>query len=93
VTGALYGDDVSHAERTPVTDGPWRELAFRERDGIDVALLWSAISGRLTVSVLDRRTGEAFTLDAPPDCALDVFHHPHSYAAWRVRNALERLGV
>jgi hypothetical protein len=60
-----------------------RELAYRENDGLEVALLWDARHDALTVSVLDTKTGEFFALDAARDKALDVFYHPFSYAASR----------
>lgn len=60
---------------------PYRELAFRESDGIEVTLLWNTRDNRVIVSVSDGRTGECFEIDAPRDKALDVFHHPYSYAA------------
>jgi hypothetical protein len=61
-----------------------RELHHRSSDGIDVRLLWSEHDGRVAVAVSDARTGEAFTVDVRPgDRAMDVFHHPFSYAAWR----------
>ena len=56
------------------------ELAHRKSNGLDVSLLWSRRTGRLVVSVLDERTEEIFTLDAPRDRALDVFNHPFAYA-------------
>lgn len=56
------------------------ELAHRTSNGLDVALLWSRSTGRLTVSVADDRTGETFTVDAPSDRALDVYNHPFAYA-------------
>jgi hypothetical protein len=57
------------------------ELAHRASNGIDVALLWSRCTGRLTVAVEDVRTGESFTIDAPNDRALDVYNHPYAYAS------------
>jgi hypothetical protein len=57
------------------------ELAHRASNGIDVALLWSRCTGRLTVAVQDVRTGESFTIDAPNDRALDVYNHPYAYAS------------
>jgi hypothetical protein len=57
------------------------ELAHRNSNGIDVALLWSETTGRLVVSVADLRDGTTFTVDAPREKALDVFHHPFAYAA------------
>jgi hypothetical protein len=60
-----------------------KELAQRESDGISVTLVWHSVSGRLSVSVSDWRTGEAFDLDASARNALDVFRHPFAYAAVR----------
>jgi hypothetical protein len=61
-----------------------RELHSRVNDGIRVALLWSETDGRVAVSVDDARTGEAFAVEVRShDRALDVFHHPYAYAAWR----------
>ena len=57
------------------------ELAHRASNGLDVALLWSRQTGRLVVAVADIRTGESFTVDAPRDRALDVYHHPFAYLA------------
>jgi hypothetical protein len=59
------------------------ELAQRENDGISVTLLWHSLTDRLTISVRDWRTGEAFDLDTQPRNAMDVFHHPYAYAAGR----------
>jgi len=59
------------------------ELAQRENDGITVTLLWHTETGRLTVTLRDRRTGEALDLDAGARNAMDVFHHPYAYAAAR----------
>src|SRR6478609_1467100 len=41
-----------------------KELAYRENDGITVTLLWHTATDRLSVSVLDWRTGEAFDIAA-----------------------------
>jgi len=66
---------------TVQTQRSLRELDRRVNNGIEVTLLWSERNGALTVSVIDLRTSEAFELDAPRDCALDVFLHPYAYAA------------
>jgi hypothetical protein len=58
-----------------------KELAQRVSDGIVVTLLWHSETDRLTVTVRDGRTGEAFDLPTPGVTALDVFHHPYAYAA------------
>jgi hypothetical protein len=61
--------------------GSLRELAYRESDGLQVSLLWDERHDWLTVSVLDTKNGESFALEAAREKALDVFHHPYSYAA------------
>jgi hypothetical protein len=61
-----------------------KELAFREADGLEVALLWHEHQGFVSVSVNDSKTGEAFELVlSDGDNALDVFNHPFAYAAQR----------
>ena len=68
-----------HADHTEL-----RELDTRITDGIHVRLLWSAPSDRVLVDVDDAKTGERFSIEVGRDeRALDVFHHPFSYAAWR----------
>jgi hypothetical protein len=62
---------------------PYRELAHRETDGLEIALFWHQRTGRLTVAVSDQRTSDYFELEAAPDEALDVFEHPYAYAAAR----------
>jgi enolase len=61
-----------------------RELDHRHNDGIHVRLLWSEPDNRVAVAVADAKTGEAFVVEVRNgDSALDVFHHPYAYAAWR----------
>ena len=60
-----------------------RELAFREADGIQVALIWDSATDDLTVCVSDTKSESYFELSANPANAFDVFHHPYSYAASR----------
>ena len=56
------------------------ELAYRSGDGIEVSLLWSRLTDRLTVLVGDLRTGEFFDFSPPRNKGLDAFHHPFAYA-------------
>ena len=56
-----------------------RELDRRENDGIQVSLLWSAVTGDVWVSVLDEQTGQMFSIDVDPAQALDAFQHPFAY--------------
>ena len=60
-----------------------KELAYRENDGVAVALLWHPRTNALSVSVVDRRTEDAFELAVAAKDALDVFEHPYAYAAFR----------
>jgi|KBSMisStandDraft_5_1062788.scaffolds.fasta_scaffold509114_2 hypothetical protein len=57
------------------------ELDYRENDGIEVSLLWSRATDKLTVLVCDTRTDESFELAADPTRARDIFNHPYAYAA------------
>jgi hypothetical protein len=60
------------------------ELDSRNADGLHVRLLWREHDGRVAVVVTDRRTGDEFAIDVRDgESALDVFHHPYAYAAWR----------
>jgi hypothetical protein len=61
-----------------------RELAHRRTDGLDIRLLWDSAADRVTVSLHDSKTGEGFEIEVGPgERALDVFHHPFAYAAFR----------
>ncbi len=60
------------------------ELANRASDGLEVSLLWSRRTNRVSVAVADTRTGESFELTIRDgENPLDVFHHPYAYAASR----------
>jgi hypothetical protein len=67
---------------TAATPHPYRELAHRASDGVEVVLFWHEPTDELTVAVSDERTGAYFELRAEPDQALDVFKHPYAYAAF-----------
>jgi hypothetical protein len=59
-----------------------RELDSRISDGIYVRLLWHPDNGRVSITVDDAKTGEAFELPVGEgERALEVFHHPYAYAA------------
>lgn len=63
---------------------PVRELDHRTADGIDVWLLWREGDGRVLVAVADEKSGGRFVIELRDgERALDVFHHPYAYAAWR----------
>jgi hypothetical protein len=56
-----------------------RELDHRKAEGIDVTLLWDSAANRVSVLVLDERSGETFELDVPGPDALYAFNHPYAY--------------
>ncbi len=60
-----------------------KELAHRASDGVEVSLLWNESDGRVSVVCTDERSGDWFAINADPKDALDVFHHPFAYAAYR----------
>ena len=61
-----------------------RELAHRRNDGLDIRLLWDPTTDRVAVALQDGKTGEGFEVEVGPgERALDVFHHPFAYAAFR----------
>jgi hypothetical protein len=77
--GPAHPDQLS-VETTPGT----HELDSRTNDGINVSLLWHAEDGRVSITVEDTKTGEAFELTVRDgERALDVFHHPYAYATRR----------
>jgi hypothetical protein len=59
---------------------PIVDLADRQTEDLDVVLMWSRNSGRLSVNVTHRRSGRTARIDAAPAQALDVFAHPLAYA-------------
>jgi hypothetical protein len=72
---AMAGSDISPQ--------PYRELAHRVNDGLEVVLFWEKLTGELTITVSDERRGAYLELSAAPDQALDVFNHPYAHAAFR----------
>ena len=68
---------------TSTTSTP-RELAHRRNDGLDIRLVWEPATDRVAVALHDAKTGEGFEVEVGPgERALDVFHHPFAYAAFR----------
>jgi len=57
-----------------------RELAYRQNGDLEVMLLWSRLTGEVTISVVDHASGMAFVVPVPPEAALDAFHHPFAHA-------------
>jgi hypothetical protein len=46
---------------------PYRELAHRVTDGLEVILSWQKLTDELTITVFDERGGAYFELVAAPD--------------------------
>jgi len=57
------------------------ELAYRRSGDLEVALLWTRMTGGVAVSVSDLASGEVFVLPVAPQVALDAFYHPYAHAA------------
>ena len=59
-----------------------RELDSRLVDGLHVRLWWDPETSLVWVSVLDTRSGDAFSIEVRSgQQALDVFRHPFAYAS------------
>lgn len=59
-----------------------RELDSRLVDGLHVRLWWDPELSLVWVSVLDTRSGEAFSIEVKAgQSPLDVFRHPFAYAS------------
>jgi hypothetical protein len=57
-----------------------KELAYREQDGLEVALLWDPRSNDVCVDVVDQRDDSFLRIPVAGPFALDAFHHPYAYA-------------
>jgi hypothetical protein len=60
---------------------PFRELAERSGDGLEVSLLWDPRDDTLSVRVHDARSGDRFDIPVGDARPLDVFEHPFAYLA------------
>ena len=67
-----------------------QELAYRSSNGIDVFLLWCPADDSLAVLVIDDNA-DSFELVVGPAEAMEVFHHPYAYAAYRGVDLEERI--
>jgi hypothetical protein len=70
-----------------------RELAHRTSDGIETTLFWTKASNRVTIAVLDTRSGEALEFDVDGSAALEAFNHPYAYAATQLVCGIASPGV
>ena len=57
-----------------------KELAYREQDGLEIALLWDPRSNDVCVDVADERDDSFLRIPVAARFALDAFHHPYAYA-------------
>jgi hypothetical protein len=60
-----------------------RELAIRRSGTDEVLLLWHPVSDRVELAFRDTETGAELRFDVEPRDAIDAFHHPYAYLAWR----------
>ncbi len=56
-----------------------RELDRRCSDGIDVSLIWNPRTDRVSIHVVDARSGESFAFPVAAGDALTAFHHPYAF--------------
>ena len=54
----------------------FRELAYRNQNGLEVTLLWDSRSNEVSVKVIDQLDDSGFRLPIPGHLALDAFNHP-----------------
>ena len=65
-----------------------RELAHRTGEEIEVTLLWTKSTNRVTIAVADTHSREELEFEVDASRALDAFNHPYAYAAtMRVHSA------
>jgi hypothetical protein len=57
-----------------------RELDHRNRDGLDVRLVWELRTNSVSVIVEDERSGESLAFEVAGAEALAAFRHPYAYA-------------
>jgi hypothetical protein len=59
------------------------ELAQRLSGPDEVLLLWHPENDQVELSIHDVATGATYHLEVAPGNAIDAFHHPYAYMAWR----------
>jgi hypothetical protein len=69
----------------------FRELDYRENDGIEVSLLWNRQDDSLAVVVNDTRTDTFFEVAVSREDAREAFAHPFAYAS-RVHLSTRTIG-
>ena len=68
---------------THLIDIESKEPDARSADGIEVTLRWYPATDTVAVAVTDRAASVAFEFPVDRAHALDAFHHPYAYAAFR----------
>ena len=61
------------------TETLFRELDFRESNGLEVSLLWNAPTDAVSVHVFDTGSNETFETEVPRDLAREAFFHPFTF--------------
>jgi hypothetical protein len=64
-----------------------RELAGRRSGADEVLLLWHPDSGRVELALRDTETDAEVRFEIEPRDAIDAFHHPYAYLAWRAESS------
>jgi hypothetical protein len=62
-------------------ESSFRELDYRETDGLEIWLVWSPATSALTVVVHDAKTQDVREFSVEPEHAGDAFRHPFAYLA------------
>jgi hypothetical protein len=63
-----------------------RELAERRSGTDEVLLFWHPDSDRVELAFRDTETGAEVRFDVEPCDAIEAFHHPYAYSAWRAES-------
>ena len=61
---------------------PFRELAHRSNNGVDVTLSWQPGTDELLVCVYDEWRDVYFEIQPERDFALDVYYHPYAHVGY-----------
>lgn len=61
-----------------------RELDRRQGDGLDVTLVWNALTDSVYVVVVDAQRDDVLRIPVDAGDALDAFHHPYAYRRTRM---------
>lgn len=65
------------------TETLFRELDYRETNGVEVSLLWNAHTDAISVHVFDTRTSQTFEATVASASAREAFLHPFTFVLER----------